>query len=118
MGIEQIQLAKIKALLPAFQFNWSQMESSYAKSNDSLVAREKIRKNWMVRIDVRSKKKIQTRDPGTKRRTCGTRRFPKYPVQEHPKEPTLKNRGWGTQIHSSVFASGPPATLRVILICE
>ena len=28
MGIEQIQSAKTKALLPAFQFNWSQMESS------------------------------------------------------------------------------------------
>jgi len=28
MGIEQIQLAKTKALLSAFQFNWSQMESS------------------------------------------------------------------------------------------
>jgi hypothetical protein len=28
MGIEQIQMAKIKALLPAFQFNWSQMESA------------------------------------------------------------------------------------------
>ena len=28
MGIEQIQLAKTKALLPAFQFNWSQMESA------------------------------------------------------------------------------------------
>jgi len=28
MGIEQIQLAKTKALLPAFQFNWSQMESN------------------------------------------------------------------------------------------
>jgi len=27
MGIEQIQSAKTKALLPAFQFNWSQMES-------------------------------------------------------------------------------------------
>jgi hypothetical protein len=28
MGIEQIQSAKIKALLPAPQFNWSQMESN------------------------------------------------------------------------------------------
>jgi hypothetical protein len=28
MGIEQIQMAKTKALLPAFQFNWSQMESN------------------------------------------------------------------------------------------
>jgi hypothetical protein len=28
MGIEQIQSAKTKALLPAFQFNWSQMESN------------------------------------------------------------------------------------------
>jgi hypothetical protein len=28
MGIEQIQSAKTKALLPVFQFNWSQMESS------------------------------------------------------------------------------------------
>ena len=35
MGIEQIQLAKTKALLPAFQFNWSQMESSRAGIYDS-----------------------------------------------------------------------------------
>jgi hypothetical protein len=28
MGIEQIQMTKTKALLPASQFNWSQMESN------------------------------------------------------------------------------------------
>ena len=28
MGIEQNQSAKTKVLLPAFQFNWSQMESN------------------------------------------------------------------------------------------
>src|SRR5579859_2207656 len=31
------------------------------------------------------------------------------PSARTPQEPTLKNRGWGTQIHSSVFTSGPPA---------
>ncbi len=36
MGIEQIQSAKTKALLPAFQFNWSQMESS---SGDRYLAK-------------------------------------------------------------------------------
>jgi hypothetical protein len=69
MGIEQIRMNQTKALPPVPHFNWSQMESSYAKSNDSLFAREKI--NWMVRIDVRSKKEIQTQAPGTKRRNLG-----------------------------------------------
>jgi hypothetical protein len=43
MGIEQIQSAKTKALLPAFQFNWSQMESNlrFMKSERYLVTRVK-----------------------------------------------------------------------------
>jgi hypothetical protein len=36
MGIEQIQMAKTKALLPAFQFNWSQMESDLVSRGASL----------------------------------------------------------------------------------
>jgi hypothetical protein len=51
MGIEQIRMNQTKALPPVPQFNWSQMESSYAKSYDSPVARVKIGKlGW--RIDV------------------------------------------------------------------
>ena len=38
MGIEQIRMNQTKALPPAFQFNCSQMEPSYAKSYDSPVA--------------------------------------------------------------------------------
>ena len=38
MGIEQIQPIKTKALLPAFQFNWSQMESSGGRSNGGASA--------------------------------------------------------------------------------
>ncbi len=38
MGIEQIQMNQTKALPPVPQFNWSQMESSYAKSHGLLVA--------------------------------------------------------------------------------
>ena len=38
MGIEQIRMNQTKALPPVPQFNWSQIESSYAKSYDSPVA--------------------------------------------------------------------------------
>jgi hypothetical protein len=31
MGIEQIRMNQTKALPPAFQFNWSQMESNLVK---------------------------------------------------------------------------------------
>jgi len=44
MGIEQIRMNQTKALPPVPQFNWSQMESSYAKSYDSPVAGVKIGK--------------------------------------------------------------------------
>jgi hypothetical protein len=55
MGIEQIRMNQTKALPPVPQFNWSQMESSYAKSYDSPVAGVKIGKlgscgsMWRVR---------------------------------------------------------------------
>jgi hypothetical protein len=38
MGIEQIRMNQTKALSPVPQFNWSQIEPSYAKSYDSPVA--------------------------------------------------------------------------------
>ena len=41
MGIEQIRMNQTKALPPVLQFNWSQMESSRAWSQDSGVAGEK-----------------------------------------------------------------------------
>jgi hypothetical protein len=44
MGIEQIRMNRTKALPRVPHFNWSQMESSYAKSYDSPVADVKIGK--------------------------------------------------------------------------
>jgi hypothetical protein len=52
MGIDQIRMNQAKALPRVPQFNWSQMESSYAKSHDSPIAGAKIGKPGMVRIDV------------------------------------------------------------------
>jgi len=42
MGIEQIRMNQTKALPPVPQFNWSQMESGYAKSYDSVRGRQLI----------------------------------------------------------------------------
>jgi hypothetical protein len=47
MGIEQIRMNQTKALPPALQFNWSQMESSYA-----ICRKCENRQTAMVRIDV------------------------------------------------------------------
>ena len=58
MGIEQIRMSQTKALPPVPQFNWSQMESSYAKSYDSPVARVKIGKLGWCGSMWRSEKKI------------------------------------------------------------
>jgi len=44
MGIEQIRMNQTKALPPVPQFNWSQMESSRTRSQDSVVAGEKFSK--------------------------------------------------------------------------
>jgi hypothetical protein len=63
MGIEQIQLAKTKALLPAFQFNWSQMESSSDKRPPQLPMSHFS--------EPKGLEKIRTQDPGTKRRSQG-----------------------------------------------
>jgi hypothetical protein len=52
MGIDQIRMNQAKALPRVPQFNWSQMESSYAKSHDSPIVGAKIGKPGMVRIDV------------------------------------------------------------------
>jgi hypothetical protein len=58
MGIEQIRMNQAKALPRASQFNWSQMESSYAKSYDFSVARVKIGKLGRCGPMWRSEKKI------------------------------------------------------------
>ena len=44
MGIEQIRMNQTKALPPAFQFNWSQMESDLA----SVVSQRYVNRiNWL-----------------------------------------------------------------------
>ena len=39
MGIEQIRMNQTKALPPASQFNWSQMESNVVKAGHNLTGR-------------------------------------------------------------------------------
>jgi hypothetical protein len=71
MGIEQIQMNQTKALPPVPQFNWSQMESSDARSYDSLIAGVKIGKlGWRGSIR-RSERKIPPQDPGSKKQNPG-----------------------------------------------
>jgi len=69
MGIEQIRMNQTKALPPVPQFNWSQMESSYAKSYDSPVAAVKIGKlRWcgsMWRVRRKFHPKIHVPKTGT-----------------------------------------------------
>jgi hypothetical protein len=56
MGIEQIQTTKIKALLPASKFNWSQMESNHGNpySIAGLFSKESCPwpKPWGVKSDM------------------------------------------------------------------
>jgi hypothetical protein len=71
MGIEQIRMNQTKALPPVPQSNWSQMESSYAKSQDSPVAVVNISKLGWCGFIWRSRKRIPPQDPCTKHRNLG-----------------------------------------------
>jgi len=48
MGIEQIRMNQTKALPPAFEFNWSQMESNLVKGEVQLDGLDLCRREIVV----------------------------------------------------------------------
>jgi hypothetical protein len=73
MGIEQIRMNQTKALPPVPQSNWSQMESTYAKSYDTPVVGVKIGKLGWCGSMLRVRRKIPLETHVTKTGTRYTR---------------------------------------------